>query len=121
MSTVHFSLVEVNSYSQGGKPVDVPSTRLQGVPESITSSGSSQTTDLQATKSIATAVEEDGAYYRKDGTLFWRIANMGTDNIYVAFGTSPTASSTTGYGIPAGGVDFFAVSVDGEKAAVINA
>lgn len=112
MSTVHFSFVEINAYSQGGKPVDCPSSKLIGTPEVKTSSGSSQQTTLAAT---------DVAIFRKHGTLFWRIANMGTDNVYVAFGTNPTASASTGYGIPAGAVEYFMVETAAEKAAVINA
>jgi hypothetical protein len=112
MSTVHFSFVEINAYSQGGKPVDCPSSKRIGTPEPITSDGSNKVTTLAAT---------DVAIFRKPGTLFWRIANMGTDNIYVSFGLDPTASATTGYGIPAGAVDFFMVSEPGEKAAVTNA
>lgn len=40
--------------------------------------------------------------------------------VYVAFGESPTASSTTGFLVPAGATDYFIVS-PGHKAAVITA
>lgn len=40
--------------------------------------------------------------------------------IYVAFGSSPTASSSAGFLVPANGVEYFRVN-SGDKAAVITA
>lgn len=49
------------------------------------------------------------------------ICRVSTDTaVYVAFGTSPTASSTTGFLLPAGSTDYFVVSPT-HKAAVITA
>lgn len=49
------------------------------------------------------------------------ICRVSTDTaVYVAFGTAPTASSTTGFFVPAGTTDCFVVQV-GDKAAVITA
>lgn len=49
------------------------------------------------------------------------ICRVATDTaVYVAFGASPTASSTTGFFIPAGTTDCFVVA-NGDLAAVITA
>lgn len=52
------------------------------------------------------------------GTLVCRVS---TDTaVYVAFGTDPTASSTTGFYLPANSTDVFIVN-GGDKGAVITA
>lgn len=48
------------------------------------------------------------------------ICRVATDTaVYVAFGSSPTASSTAGFMIPANAVEYFRVA-SGDKAAVIT-
>lgn len=116
MSQVHVSLVSVVGYSQDGKPVDCPSSLPIGTPE-VKSSG---TGALQYTLTATAAL------IRKTGIVHWRIANMGTDNIYVVFGTNPNPSTAAdaaaaGFGIPAGGIEYFTVGFPEQKIAVINA
>jgi len=49
------------------------------------------------------------------------VCRVATDTaVYVAFGTSPTASSSAGFYVPAGAIEYFRVG-DGMKAAVITA
>lgn len=49
------------------------------------------------------------------------VCRVATDTaVYVAFGTSPTASSSAGFLVPANGVEYFRVG-EGMKAAVITA
>jgi hypothetical protein len=116
MSEVHVSLVSVAGYSQDGKPVDCPSSLPIGTPEVKTST----TGPLQYTLTATAAL------IRKTGIVHWRVANMGVDNIYVVFGTNPSpanaaAGAATGFGIPAGGVEYFTVGFPDQKIAVINA
>lgn len=120
MSKVHISLVYVSAYSHGGKPVDCPSSKFlsdeTNVPEVQTSSASAVQYTLTASSDIT----------RKEGTAFWRIANMGTDDVYAVFGTDPdpasaAAAAAEGFGIPAGAVEYFSVGFPNQKVAIINA
>lgn len=116
MSKVHVSLVSVAAYSQDGKPVDCASSIPIGTPEVKTSAiGHAQCT-LTATEALI----------RKTGITHWRIANMGSDDIYVVFGTNPQPASAAdaavaGFGIPAGAIEYFTVGFPDQKVAVINA
>lgn len=120
MSKVHISLVYVSAYSHGGKAIDCPSSLFiadeTNVPEVQTSGVGYEQYDLTAT----------AAMIRKEGTAHWRIANMGTDDVYVVFGTDPEpadadAAAAAGFGVPAGAVEYFTVGFPGQKVAVINA
>lgn len=54
-------------------------------------------------------------------TASQNVCRVSTDTaVYVAFGTSPTASSTGGFYVPANGVEYFRVG-SGFKGAVITA
>lgn len=116
MSKVHVSLVSVAAYSQDGKPVDCPSSLLIGTPEVKTSATGYAQYTLTATSALI----------RKTGITHWRVANMGTDDVYVVFGTNPqpasaAAAAAAGFGIPAGTVEYFTVGIPEQKIAVINA
>jgi len=111
MSNVHVSIVKVQGVTATGGSMLVETSQGYGTAETKVSSGSSSGTTLSAT---AQRDDDNPKNYA------WRIANMGTDNIYVAFGAAPTASAT-GKGIPAGAVMFFSVEAFGDIVAVINA
>lgn len=94
--------------------------------ETLTGAESAATADVNVT------VTPGRTYYGEMATavqqLVWRIANMGTDNIYVAFGTDPlttalyaTSATTARKGIPAGTVAYFAVGHMGEFVIYDNA
>lgn len=112
MSTVHVTLVEVTGVGSTGEQIPVASTRLIGTPQAMTSGASAQSTVVANSSTInADRVSQ----------YFWRIAVAGTDNVYAAFGADPTASSTTGYLLPAPGVYEFRVYAINEKVAIANA
>jgi len=117
MSTVHVSLVQSKAYSLDSKPLDVAMSRTVGDGESITTSG---------TTVFETTLEATEALCRSESKSIWRIANMGTDNIYVAFGQTGDYSTqgdleAAGLGIPAGGIEYLAVTAFGEVCFVSNA
>jgi hypothetical protein len=93
MSNVTISIHKVTGTSINGATVPVPSSTPTGTPERIVSAAGS------AASTLAAPATEMPNYH-------WRIANMGTDNVCVTFGTAPTAT-TSHPGVP-------------EKVAVIN-
>jgi len=112
MSTVQFSIIQVNGVAATGMAVPVPSSSMVGDAEVITSDGTSaQLETLDATDLDTTRLDQ----------YFWRVAVVGTDNVYVAFGANPTATSTSGFLCPAGGVYEFRINAGTDIAAVINA
>ena len=113
MSKVHIAIVRVTGTALNGDAVPVAGSELVGTPETITSSGSSQSSTITASTSVVDQYNLD--------RYFWRIAVGGTDDVYASFGSSPTASESTGYLLPAGGVYEFRVTTVGNKVAVINA
>jgi hypothetical protein len=117
MSTVHVSLVQSKAYSLDSKPLDVAMSRTVGDGESITTSG---------TTVFETTLEATEALCRSESKSVWRVANMGSDNIYVAFGGTGDYSTQSeleaaGMGIPPGVVEYFAVTAFGEICFVSNA
>ena len=93
----------------------VPSSGLIVTPPAVvTSSGSSQKVDL--TPADATGWDASLA-----AQFMWRIAVAGSDSVYATFGSNPTATSTSGFLLPAGGVYEFGVSSATDKVAIINA
>lgn len=111
MSTVQVALVKVG-----------PMVETRIVPRSVlldsevaTSSGSSDAFEnVVATSTVLGGNVQNG---------IWRIAVAGSDSIYVAFGivgALATASSTTGFLCPAGGVYEFACSRDNEVVSIIQ-
>jgi len=112
MSTVQITIVEVSGTATTGESVPVASSRLIGTPEVISSTASSQATTLVADANTIEATRLDRYY--------WRIAIAGDEDVYVAFGSAPTASSTAGLLCLAGGVYEFRLRAVGDKVAVIN-
>jgi hypothetical protein len=115
MSNVHFTLVFSRGYSSDSKPIDAPASRPIGVGETIPSSTSVQETDLEATAAIT----------RQEGKAFWRVANAGTDDVYVAFAeagdlTTQTHVKEQGFLMPAGSTEYFHFTQYGEVGVVIN-
>jgi len=111
MSNVHIAIVQVSGTALTGEAVPVAAAELVGTPEVIVSSGSSQQSTLTSSSLSASLLPN----------YFWRIAVGGSDDVYVAFGSNPTASAAAGYLCPAGGVYEFRVGAVGNKVAVINA
>lgn len=126
MSNVHIAIVRM---THPAAVTSIPSS-LALAAETIASSGANQTTTIQATAALlagttaaATAVGNQAGAIRSA----WRVANAGTDNVYVAFGATPNAGTaapsvtTSRFLLPAGQVAYFAIGAAGDKAAVINA
>jgi hypothetical protein len=112
MSTVQISIVTSNGVSATGAAAPVTSSAMVGAAEIIASSGSSQPLQtLDATDLDSTRLDQ----------YFWRIAVVGTESVYAAFGAAPTASSTSGFLCPAGGVYEFRINAGTDIVAVINA
>ena len=109
MSSVHVSIVRSSSVSAADpdSPMAVEDSDSLGTAETLTSGAG------QAVTTLAFPTGASPEQYA------WRIANMGTDNVYVAFGAAPTASAA-GKGIPAGAVAYFGVRAVGDKVAVTN-
>jgi len=123
MSEVNISIVSADTFASDGRSALVEECGCYGLSETITSAATpAETTDTVGT---AGAVVSDGSVGAK--RLIWRIANMGADDIYVAFGTTPdatvstaTTATTARKGVPAGTVCYFGVGAFGDKVSVIN-
>ncbi len=107
MATTQFAFCRVGQMQYGNvTPVVITGYGISS--ESVSVTGSNQ-----QTTATAPAVATGG------GTPFCRVA---TDTaVYVAFGSSPNAATgtTTRFMLPAGAVDYFAVT-PGDKAAVVT-
>jgi len=114
MSLLHIAITRVlaKDASPQNSPVPIVSATNNGAAQVLTTSASSQASTV-AIPSVQVGVNVS--------TYVWEITNMGTNDVYLAFGTSPTATSTAGKAVAAGGVRFFSASVWGERVAVINA
>ncbi len=123
MSTVHFSITRVRGRSDQGLSIGVSNSDNVGTAESITSSASNQQTTLTVAQDPDFA-GDDGTFGSRDcRNYIWEVANMGTDNVYVGFGSNPNVVTTAGIrkAVPAGAVRYFSATAFGEKAAVVNA
>ncbi len=116
MSTVSVSIVRVPGLTETGSAMPVEGVAAVGNVEAITSDGTTKTT------TITTPSTGDVRFHA------WRIANMGSDNIWVAFGSTPdptattaTAATTAKKGVPAGMIAYFTPAANSEKFAVTNA
>lgn len=128
MSEVNISIVSASALASTGGSALVEVSECYGLSETITSnafSGSAVVTStLGASGAVTAAITENLGVKR----LIWRVANLGADHIYVAFGTTPdakvataTGATTARKGIPAGSIAYFSVRAFGDKVAVINA
>ncbi len=86
MSKVNISIVRMTNTTGMRGTAQIEDCETIGVSEEIASSGTSQTTTLRVDTTLNGASDTN--------TLFWRIANMGTDHIDVAFGNAPAATAT---------------------------
>lgn len=112
MSTVQICIVTSNGVSATGAAAPVTSSAMVGAAEIITSSGTPQSLlGLDATDLDSTKLDQ----------YFWRIAVIGTESVYAAFGAAPTASDTSGFLCPAGGVYEFRINAGTDTVSIVNA
>jgi hypothetical protein len=112
---VHVSLVEFTNQDVYAQPNAVPSGTMIGTAEVMTTDGSSNAATLTA--DTATLAGRDPR------RVAWRIAVVGGavgDLVYAAFGSTPTASATTGFLCPNLTVNYFGVDAVGEDCATIG-
>lgn len=110
MSNVHVSIVRVRGISDTGSSMLVETSDSLGTAETIVSGA------VSAASTLASASMFTGDEPRQQA---WRVANCGTDHVYVEFGAAPTATAA-GKAVPAGTVCYFSVASFGQKIAVIN-
>lgn len=111
MSNVHVSIVRVRGVTDTGTSMQIETSDSLGTAETIVSDA------LGSVSTLAAASQYTGDEARFQA---WRVANCGSDHVYVEFGAAPTATAA-GKAVPAGSVCFFAVNAFGDKVAVINA
>lgn len=114
MSTVNVSVTLAAVVLRTRDALIIESSAIVGnVSQSVTSSGTAaQSTVVIPAVSTANDITP--------GEYLWRIANLGTDVIGVAFGSDPTASATNAKGIPPNCVQYFRAQAFGEKVSIIN-
>jgi len=103
MATVHTTIEAVNGTSALGGVMPVAQS-IETLAETLTSSATS----------AAGTIEAPGK------NLFWSVTVSGGD-IWVKFGTDPTAASGSGYLMTDGQTRDFAVTLVGEKIAIKDA
>lgn len=108
MATVHITLGQVTGVSV--QAVSMPAARSVPIAaDTMTSSGTSAQSSITA---------DTGGLSRQ--AAFWSITVTG-GNVFVRFGSDPTAASDTGHLILDGTTRDFAVSATGEKVAIKDA
>jgi hypothetical protein len=108
MATVHITVSTVRNKSQAGQPMPVP----RSVPEAadtMTSSAVSQQSTI-----VANPEGENHSSSR-----YWCVTALG--NVWINFGTNPTAAAESGWLVLAGVPTFFSVSAKNEKIAIKDA
>ena len=128
MSKVHASIVQVSNIGSSGASMLVEDCGSVGDGVELTAATPS-TLGWAATDSDATQTNQLTAGATVPPVMLaWRIANMGTDDIYVAFGTAPdatvdtaTTATTARKGVPAGAIAYFGVSAIGDEVEYVNA
>lgn len=106
MATVHVCLAHVIARAAGG-----PAPVVQSVPvgsDTVTSSGTSAQSSLTASPSGVA------------GSQFWSVTATG-GNVFVAFGSDPTAAADAGWLVLDGQTREFSTSQTGEKIAIKDA
>lgn len=107
---VHVTLNKINSRAENSREiVSVPQSQPLAA-ETLTSSGTAQTGTIVASpQTVGNA-----------STRLWEVTSSGGD-VFVAFGTAPTAASGTGFLVVAGSTRYFSVTNAGEKISVKDA
>lgn len=106
MALVHITLCNVQARADTGATMPIPDS-IEGAADTITSSGTSAQSSIVA----------GGPVLLKP--RFWTIASKG--DVWVKFGTNPTADSDTGHLVLANQPRSFAVTAAGEKVAIKDA
>lgn len=116
-TTVHVSLVEFSpAAAQGVLPTVARSTQF-GTGELLATTGSSQLATLQANTATVGNVDPQ--------RLAWRVAvhltpSAAADRVHVVCGTGSPTATNAGFLCPPGTVNFFGVSVIGERLAILG-
>lgn len=109
MSTVHVVLSRVNSMGSDGDNIPV----VSGTP-------TAKQTLTGGASSVASTITAANVEARGVAGLVWAITARDAD-IWVKFGTAPTAAAGSDWLIMTGETRYFGVGVYDEKVAVINA
>lgn len=107
MATVHITVSQVCSRARTGTTMPVLESRPSQA-DTLTSSDTSQQSDI-----FANAVDLGTSVF------FWAVTTTG--DIWVRFGTNPTAVAGEGYLLLAGTTSYFSVTGSAEKIAVKDA
>jgi len=107
MATVHITLSQVGGVALSGTEMPVANSIPIAADTLATSAISAQSSITASTDALA------------GKSAFWTVTATG--NVYVRFGSNPTAVTDAGWLILAGQTRDFAVTATGEKVAVIDA